>query len=287
MIPGGVSLGDRGLAFGDGLFETLFVHHGRPVALGDHLARLRFGLRRLGLPEPSGERVLSVLEEAIEPRRSGVCKLLVTAGEGPRGYRRPARPELTVAARFGPLPEPPVGALTVTVNPVPVLGTPVLRGVKHLNRLPQVLAQQALAPEATEALMCDGEGRVVSGTMSNLFWREGRRWLTPRLVNGMVAGTRRAGWIERLGAEAVPCGAGRLAAASEAFCCNAVSAWRPIASLLGRPLSVPDQPPAGRASLLLLQGFWQPDEGQPLEQTVWREALEGNAWARVARRELG
>lgn len=287
MIPAGVSLGDRGLAFGDGLFETLFIHRGYPVALGDHLARLRFGLRQLGLPEPSGERVLSVLADAIEPGRSGVCKLLVTAGEGPRGYRRPVRPELTMAARFGPLPEPPVGALTVTVNPVPVLGIPILRGLKHLNRLPQVLAQQALAPEATEALMRDGEGRVVSGTMSNLFWREGRRWFTPRLVDGMVAGTRRAWWIERLGAESVPCGAGRLAAASEAFCCNAVSAWRPIASLLGRPLSVPDHPPAGRGSVTDLQGFWQPDEGQRLEPSIWREVLEDSDWARVARRELG
>ncbi len=285
MIPQTVSLADRGLAFGDGLFETLFIHHGRPVALGDHLARLRWGLRQLGLPEPSGERVLAVLAEAIEPGRSGVCKLMVTAGDGPRGYRRPVRPELTVVARFGSLPAPPDGALAVTVSPIPVVGIPDQRGLKHLNRLPQVLAQQALASGATEALMRDGAGRVVSGTMSNLFWREGRRWLTPPLVDGMVAGTRRAWWIERLGAEAVPCGVGRLAAASEAFCCNAVSAWRPIASLLGRSLTVPDQPPGGRGRALLVDGFWQPDEGQRLEPSIWHGALDESDWARVARRE--
>jgi len=276
----GPSWNDRGLAFGDGLFETLFVDAGRPLLPGEHFARLRFGLSRLGLPEPAGETILEAIETAIPAGRSGVCKLMVTAGPGPRGYARPAGPEPTVHASFAPLPPAPARALVVGESPVPVAGIPALRGLKHLNRLPQVLAREQWPAGADEALMTDAEGRVVSGTMSNLFWREGGRWYTPPLVDGSIAGTRRAWWIERLDAVVRPCARGRLAAADAAFCCNALSAWRPVASLLGRPLAVPAAPPSD--ALHALEGFWQPvGEGPAVWPATLDEALAASCWGRT------
>ncbi len=278
-------LTDRGCAFGDGLFETLFVHEGRVIRLADHLARLRFGLARLGLPEPSGERVLAVLDEVIEAKATGVCKLMVTAGTGPRGYRRPERPELTVTATFGPLP--PVPAAPLALDPVPVAleGANALRGLKHLNRLVQVLAQQSLPRGRVEGLMLDPAGRVVSGTMGNLFWRERDGWHTPPLVGGAIAGTRRAWWIETLGARITPCAPGRLALAETAFLCNAVSAWRPVATLLGRAFADTDDPPVDR--LERVEGCWQPPG---VRTTPWpatlSEAMADTTWGRVALWEL-
>ncbi|WP_322522088.1 aminotransferase class IV [Guyparkeria halophila] len=277
---------DRGLAFGDGLFETLFAHEGRVVRLADHLARLRFGLVKLGLPEPSGERVLTSLDEAVEAGATGVCKLIVTAGSGPRGYRRPEHPELTVTATFGVLP--PVPAAPLALDPVPVAleGAAALQGLKHLNRLVQVLAQQSLPGDRTEGLMLDPGGRVVSGTMGNFFWRERDGWHTPPLVGGAIAGTRRAWWIETLGARLTPCAPGRLALAQAAFLCNAVSAWRPVGTLLGRELATTDAPPV--SGLECVEGRWQPPADvttNPWPATL-SEALVGSDWGRVALREL-
>lgn len=289
MSDGHLSLSDRGLAFGDGLFETLFVQAGRPLLLDEHFARLRFGLARLGLPEPSPERVFAALDAVIEPGRDGVCKLLVTAGQGRRGYRRPAEIRLTVEAVFGPLPELPGEGLVVGMSPVRLAGIAPLRGLKHLNRLPQVMAQERMPAGAGEALMRDAEGRVVSGTMSNLFWREGSRWCTPPVVDGAIAGTRRGWWLERLSADIVPCAPGRLALAEEAFFCNAVSAWRPVKILLGRSLADVEGPPDDAVECI--RGCWQPRVADAPVRSAWSgtlaDALSGSHWGRVARREPG
>lgn len=278
-------LTDRGCAFGDGLFETLFVREGQVVRLADHLARLRFGLAKLGLPEPSGERVLAVLDEAIGAGSTGVCKLLVTAGSGPRGYRRPERPELAVTATFGPFPPLPAAPLALDPVPVALEGASALRGLKHLNRLVQVLAQQSLPRGRVEGLMLDPAGRVVSGTMGNLFWRERDGWHTPPLVGGAIAGTRRAWWIETLGARITPCAPGRLALAEAAFLCNAVSAWRPVGTLLGRALADTDDPPVDR--LERIEGCWQPlSVGTNPWPATLSEAMAGTSWGRVALWEM-
>ncbi len=285
MSPLEPLLGDRGCAFGDGLFETLFVHEGRVRRLADHMTRLRYGLARLDLPEPPAERVLAAIDEAIEPGATGVCKLIVTAGSGPRGYRRPDRPELSVVAGFGPLPSFPVEPLALDPVPVPVDGSSALCGVKHLNRLPQVLAQQALPPDRREGLMLAPTGRVVSGTMGNLFWRERDGWHTPPVVGGSIAGTRRAWWIEALGARITPCATGRLALAEAAFLCNAVGAWRPVGRLLGRTLDDVDRPPID--GLERIGACWQtPDpETNPWPGTL-SEAMAGCPWGRGALAEF-
>jgi len=280
-----VALNDRGLAFGDGLFETLFVHRGTPVALAEHLTRLRVGLARLGLPQPAAQRVLGAIESAVgDEVATGVCKLIVTAGVGPRGYRRPDEPALTVRATFGPVPAIPTEPLSVDLSPVTLTGTSTLRGLKHLNRLEQVLAQQALPRGCGEGLMRDPVGRVVSGTMGNLFWRERGRWHTPALSDGAIAGTRRAWLIEALDARIIPCGVGRLALADAAFLSNAVSAWRPIGRLFGRELSAHALPADG---LRRIEGCWQPPGGEdavswPVSLSVARSQT---AWGRVARRD--
>ena len=284
MTGGSVALADRGLAFGDGLFETLFVHRGRPVALAEHLTRLRFGLARLGLPEPAFESIMTSIDAAIgDEAPTGVCKLVVTAGTGPRGYRRPAHPEPTIRASFGPLPPVPSDAQAVDLSPVALSDGVPLRGVKHLNRLAQVLAQEALPAGRGEALMTDDAGRVVSGTMSNLFWRERGHWHTPPLTDGAIAGTRRAWLIDTLEAQVTPCGVGRLALAEAAFLGNAVSAWRPIGRLLGRELDAGATP---TAALTSVDGFWQPDlpTANPWP-TDLSEAMNETSWGRVARGE--
>ncbi len=196
-----ISLLDRGLQFGDGLFETLRVVDGTPEFWDAHLARLTLGCERLGL----STTVVSALQDdfARLPAVPGVTvlKLLLTAGISARGYRRVAtQPPTRLLALFH-YADPPAQWATAGIQLrfcQQRLGRqPQLAGIKHLNRLEQVLARQEWDDEYQEGLMLDQQGAVIEGTMSNLFIRTGDELLTPPIVDCGVAGVVRAKLLER------------------------------------------------------------------------------------------
>jgi 4-amino-4-deoxychorismate lyase len=195
MSDEAVPFDDRGLAYGDGLFETVLVRDGLPLLWDEHLARLQEGCRRLGIAFP----VRRCLDEL--PAKSGaglqVLKLLLTRGSGGRGYLPPAGAEPRLRWRSVPfVPQPARWADGVRVRLCDLtLGSqPRLAGIKHLNRLENVLARQEWSdPEIAEGLLCDCRGHVIEATSMNLFWFRGGRWETPKLKECGVAGTLRAG----------------------------------------------------------------------------------------------
>jgi 4-amino-4-deoxychorismate lyase len=201
-----VDAGDRGLHYGDGLFETLVVRNGRVRFLDYHLERLSEGSRRLGMPLPD----ISVLQDEIPrawPRDRGVVKVILTRGVGERGYRPPAQPQPTrIVAGFAW----PARVATAWTEGVRVricrtrLGrNPALAGLKHLNRLEQVLARSEWDDEAVqEGLMLDDRDRLIGGTTSNVFIRRASGWVTPALTDCGVAGVMRRvfrGWAAEQG----------------------------------------------------------------------------------------
>ncbi len=244
--PPGVTL-DRGLEFGDGLFETIAVHDGRGRLLRRHLARLATGCARLGIPAPDPAALAAELEAAARLQGSGVLKLIVTRGAGGHGYapdagaasRRwlaalPPRPRATSAATAG------VAARVLATR---LAEQPLLAGLKHLNRLEQVLARRELAATAAdEGLLQDGHGRLVCGTMTNVFAVLDRRLVTPALERAGVAGVMRAALLDAwrgVGTEVEvrDVDMRELAAATELFLTNAlIGAW-PVADLDGRALA--------------------------------------------------
>ena len=198
---GDVPVTDRGLAYGDGLFETIAVIDGKPKLLAAHLARLQRGAERLAI---AGLNFIA-LEAAVYAAAAafvahGAVKLLVTRGDGPRGYTPPVAQNprwwLQSFAWTPPL-ELPSGAHVVTSS-VRLGEQPLLAGLKHLNRLEQVLARaENPASRADEALMLDSAGRLVCATSANIFVvREGKLF-TPRMdrcgVAGVVRGALLAG----------------------------------------------------------------------------------------------
>ncbi|WP_207061129.1 aminodeoxychorismate lyase [Motiliproteus sp. SC1-56] len=195
---------DRGFAYGDGLFETLAVDQRSPLRLDRHLARLREGARRLRIPlDDQLEAVISdelrSLCEAFEAPQA-VAKIILTRGEGGRGYRPPTGVQ---PGRIVRLSERPVFPRSHEETGIELflcetrLGiNPALAGIKHLNRLEQVLARSEWEDEYPEGLVRDIEGRIVEGTMSNLFLLKNGELLTPRLHRCGVAGTVRALIIE-------------------------------------------------------------------------------------------
>ncbi len=192
-----VSVLDRGLMYGDGVFRTLRVEHGRPLWWEAQIAKLTADAGRLGIPCPSpalweedANRLL-----AASPA-SAVLKLILTRGPGVRGYRPPALPKPTRLAMLGPLsaqPDPAVEAgAHVHLCVLRLSDQPRLAGIKHLNRLEHVLARTEWDdPAIHEGLLLDSKGRVVCGVSSNVFIYRRGSLMTPRLNRCGIAGVAR------------------------------------------------------------------------------------------------
>ena len=161
------------------------------------MERLRLGAARLGIPLPDPDLLLRECLVLTQGVGSGVLKLILTRGSGGRGYRPPAAPTPTRILALYPPPHYPPEWNEVGVNvrwcDMTLGENSRLAGIKHLNRLEQVLARAEWDDEAiAEGLMCDTRGRVIAGTMSNVFVYVAGRLLTPRLDTCGVAGTVRA-----------------------------------------------------------------------------------------------
>lgn len=232
-----IGLGNRGLAYGDGLFETIRVRGARLTLLDRHLDRLMLGCQRLGMAIDEAA-LRGELQAYAHGLGEGVLKLMVTRGDSARGY---ASDPLAPARRIlqgGPLPSypPQRQAEGIALFPcsVRLAEQPALAGLKHLNRLEQVLARaQWQGSEPAEGLMRDTSGRVIEGVFSNLFLVSDGELCTPGLSRCGVAGTLRAELLDRLAAQGQSArvediSMARLRAASEVFMCNSLYGIWPV-----------------------------------------------------------
>jgi 4-amino-4-deoxychorismate lyase len=223
---------DRGLAYGDGLFETLLVHAGEPVWWREHWQRLAAGAARLGIPLPDEDMVRREATGQLAGSVRGALKLVLTRGLGPRGYAPPRDAPPTVVLSVHPLPEPPPGGLVLRWCRLQLAVQPALAGMKHLNRLEQVLARGEWDdPAIHDGVLCDTEDRVVGTTSANLFARVDGRWLTPPVQRCGIAGTVR-GWLLAQGhAAEAELSQAQLSHAEAVFACNALRGILPVRRL--------------------------------------------------------
>lgn len=195
-----VPFDDRGLAYGDGLFETVLLRAGVPVLWRYHVERLAKGCQCLGIPLPC-QSALNATWQGKPSAELEVLKLILTRGSGGRGYAQPEPVTPRLLSRRAPF-QPSVQrwqqGVTVRLCNLRLSRQPRLAGVKHLNRLENVLARQEWS-DATiaEGVLTDSEGLVVEATSMNIFWQQAREVFTPRLDQCGVAGTLRAGLIDK------------------------------------------------------------------------------------------
>lgn len=248
---GGLSPLDRGLHFGDGVFETIASLHGRPRLLSLHLERLAHGCRTLGFPPPAAQSLRAEIGQLAGAVDRAIVKLIVTRGSATvRGYAVSGREQATRVAIRYPWPvEDPVlqqQGVSVRVAAMRLGENPALAGLKHCNRLEQILARsEPEAAAAGEALMLSQSGKLVSGTMTNVFLVDGPagspRLRTPAIDLCGVAGVMRRVVLReatRAGITAMECALwpADLAAAAEVFLTNArVGIW-PVGRLGDRTL---------------------------------------------------
>lgn len=191
-----LSARDRAVQFGDGCFTTAAVLNGKIQLLDAHLQRLQECCERLFIPQPDMQQLREEMQHAAATQSQAVLKVILTPGAGGRGYSRAGCTAPTRILSLSPWPQhyatlQQQGATLVT-SPVALARNPLLAGLKHLNRLEQVLIRQHLdQTDGDEALVLDTEGTVVECCAANLFWRKGEHIYTPRLEQAGVNGIMR------------------------------------------------------------------------------------------------
>jgi 4-amino-4-deoxychorismate lyase len=241
-----VSIVDRGFQYGDGVFETLAVYDGAPLLWGPHLARLQRGAERLAIPMPAVELLAVEARRLCGTAHRAVLKIILTRGSSGRGYE-PGAGETTRVLYLAPWPAYPVEfartGVSLCVCATTLSHQPRLAGIKHLNRLEQVLARGEWRTEYAEGIMCDDRGAVVEGTMSNVFAVTDGVLRTPTLVDCGVEGVMRAEVLaaarrEQLAFEVTALRLDDLERADEMFVTNSLIGVWPVRQLQEREYSI-------------------------------------------------
>jgi 4-amino-4-deoxychorismate lyase len=233
----------RAVHYGDGLFETLRVSGARIDYLARHLQRLQAGCQRLQLGFADWAGLEAELQQRAGEVGEGVIKLILSRGPGARGYRfTPGQGVSRIVSTHAPPAWPPAHAtdgVGVRICELRLSLQPRLAGIKHLNRLEQVMARAEWGDEYEEGLMLDYNGCLIEGTMSNLFVIRDGTLLTPRLDDCGVAGVMRSVLLDiaaGLGVETrretlLPAD---LQSAEEVFLCNSLIGVWPVVSVAPR-----------------------------------------------------
>lgn len=242
MINGSASdridVADRGLNYGDGLFETIAVRGGAPRFWQRHLQRLAHGCERLGLPAPESQCLASEAAELCVGVERAVLKIIITRGVGGRGYRPPTAAQATRIVALHPWPDHPSSyvdnGITARICETRLGHQPLLGGIKHLNRLEQVMARAEWDDvDVIEGVMLNNAGEPVCGTMSNLFVVHGGVLMTPDVSDCGIAGITRQRIIEIAREWGLSCDPARLTLdqlhqADESFVCNSIIGIWPL-----------------------------------------------------------
>lgn len=246
-----ISIADRGFQYGDGCFETVRMVGDHPVLLQAHLSRLKNSCGQLGIPLQ-----LTTLTEEIQQLLltnnwpQAVLKITVTRGVGGRGYRPEQYPESTrivqlfeypAASSSSHIPDSDSNSeagVNVILCQHRLASSSSLAGMKHLNRLDQVLASREIPEQFAEGLCMDQEDHLIEGCKSNLLVVKDGRLVTPDLSESGVRGIMLQYLSDRfredgVTVETVKLGVEELKEVEEVFLCNSVFGVWPVIKLSG------------------------------------------------------
>lgn len=238
----------RGLHYGDGVFRTLLRVEGRWLDFDRHYVKLVHDCRALGLDPPHVGQLEAELESLGGGRSQPVVGKIILARSGAgRGYAPTSRQCDRILLRY-PAPRYPASCWTEGVaavrSSVVLAEQPLLAGVKHLNRLENMLAARGWPQGVQEALLCNAAGHLICGSRSNIFWLRDGRLYTPKLTGCGVAGMMRAKVLDAARAmgvtgETVAAPIEELQRASEAFLSNSLIGIWPLRRVDSHEFSAP------------------------------------------------
>ncbi|GGQ11403.1 4-amino-4-deoxychorismate lyase [Shewanella litoralis] len=209
---GTISPFDRGLAYGDGVFATMrtaSAHQAAAVLFLDaHLQRLQQSCQRIGIHWQASQSLVEQLGLLASSYPDHCIKLLLTRGEGGRGYQAPDLANVTEVVSVHPIPSHyqhwQQHGIALASSPITLARQPLLAGIKHLNRLEQVLIKsQPLIANTQDWLVCDTQGWVIESSMANIFAIKQGKVCTPAITHAGVSGVMREQMIDLLLQEGV------------------------------------------------------------------------------------
>lgn len=245
-----ISINNRGLCYGDGLFETIKVQRAVPEFFDLHLQRLSVGCKKLDIECDEfalRKEVAQILGDCSY--RQATLKIMVTRGDTPRGYgytdNLPGHRIITLSEFTHDYEEQQRYGVKTIICQTQLAANSVVAGLKHLNRLENVIARAEWAdPTIAEGLLFDSDDRLVEGVMSNVFLVKNGELHTPSLSGSGVAGIIRHVIMEALANElklavsVCSISRDRLAEADEVFLCNSIIGIWPVIAINERSLAV-------------------------------------------------
>jgi 4-amino-4-deoxychorismate lyase len=222
---------DRGLAYGDGVFETILAVNGELIWWSEHWQRLISGAQRLGITSPSEQLIYQAALQLAGVKRC-VIKVILTRGVGGRGYA-PTAGSVSTIVSMHPAPEILKSPVKIRWCQTPISQQPALAGLKHLNRLENVVARSEWQDEVFfEGLMSDLSDNVICATSANLFIYSKQRWLTPSLNLSGICGLTRQWLLDNIGNISVePICHSDVENADAIFLCNSVRGMMEVSHL--------------------------------------------------------
>ena len=236
-----IGIADRAFQYGDGCFTTMAFRNGHLEFFDAHINRLKFACKILYIDFDRWSLLESCIVDSLQVAANCVVKVMITRGEGGRGYS----PEGAVTPNFiithhiipSHYSSWQSEGIKLTISPITLACQPLLAGIKHLNRLEQVLVKKALTGTGyDDAIVCDTQQKVIETSIGNLFWYNENVWYTANLMQSGVEGVMRnqvLAIMQEKGLEfqVVKQDVSALFSAQELFVCNSLMVLVPVLSL--------------------------------------------------------
>ena len=235
---------ERAFNYGDGLFETMRVENKSIRFLSYHWQRLTASAARLAMPMPN-DAWLALLEKTAQEYDSAVFKLIYSRGQSTRGYGISPNTTPSLFLHISPYDAHKMASLahgvTVRYGTWRLDSHPHFGGIKHLNRLEQVMARREWQDDSIfESLLMDVSDRIIEGVMSNVFLVTDGSLCTPSLHQQGVAGVMRRVVMENAPCQEVTVTKDDIENCDEMFLTNALIGIVPVTQMATRVLPIGD-----------------------------------------------
>ncbi|MDQ7049816.1 MAG: aminodeoxychorismate lyase [Enterobacterales bacterium] len=235
---------DRAALFGDGFFTTGRIIDGKIDALTHHVERIEHSLEGLKFPSANPKSIIDKLQNACTAINHAGFRLSVSRQQVTRGYAIDHQATILVNLQLFDLPKLSPNACELIIADTPVSVNAYLAGIKHLNRLDNVLAASEITKPNQEALMFNDD-ELICGSRSNIFLKIDSKWLTPLLHNAGIEGItkKRVSALLRtqgIRFESTKIHRQTLYQVEAAFVTNSLIGVWPVEQLVGRTLDLAD-----------------------------------------------
>ena len=192
-----ISIHNRNLHYGDGLFETCVVRDNKILMWEHHISRLNIGCRRLNIKKIDESVWLGDIKQALQLtlKKKCIVKLILSRGNSLRGYSYSEDIKPVRVVIVSEMTQPKIqNSFSLQYANSGYYSNPKLAGIKHCNRLEQILARENMI--ANEAIMLDESKNIISVTQGNIYFIFGNKLVTPKLHRCGVVGSRRSTILE-------------------------------------------------------------------------------------------